>query len=401
MRKLVTLTLQRGLCFDLFDLVLFTTIHRYCEAITNSLGRSSPYFTTTFVDQLGGLSDRLVGAPDLDKSGSWIGSKMNKPSLDGIGGWLEGRLTKFIAGDGDASPVPSQESARGNEPGVFSHYSTISSATTSASPSPQPTQINGHTLPGAPPRRSGSAMASYSNASAYVPIDRASSAMEYSRPDTNKSTSSPRVASAGPATTTFAQTPSFGQVIKGYGAMNGHTSHYGNATVSSKTSLDTTNEETSPEQESPWWGTSYPENSSAPTPTAAAFVQVDDAAVPASSTGFISLMDDHQFATPSPPVSREPSSSYTEEEDEEDLGFGNSKKRAQEKEEVSETSNEPEKSAAPERPGKCTRFIAVAYSYLISFQMLNLFKPLQLRLRPGHPGLVDSGGALNLQPHVQ
>jgi len=78
-------------------------------------------------------------------------------------------------------------------------------------------------------------------------------------------------------------------------------------------------------------------------------VQVDDAAVPASSSGFISLMDDHQFATPSPPVSREPSSSYTED-DEEDLGFGNSKKRAQEKEEVSETSNEPEKSAAPERP---------------------------------------------------
>ena len=112
---------------------------------------------------------------------------MSKPSLDSIGGWLEGRLTKFIAGDGDTSPVPAQESARGGEPGVFTHYSTISSATTSASPSPQPSQINPHTLPGAPPRRSGSAMAAHSSASSYVPVDRASSAMEYSRPDARRS----------------------------------------------------------------------------------------------------------------------------------------------------------------------------------------------------------------------
>jgi hypothetical protein len=319
------------------------------------------------MDQLRGLTDRLIGAPHLDKSGSWIGGKMNKPSLDSIGGWLEGRLTKFIAGDGDGSPVSSQEPTRGNDPGVFSHYSTISSATTSASASPQPTQINGHTLPGAPPRRSGSAMASYSNTNAYVPIDRASSAMEYSRPDTNKSTPSFRVASAGAATTTFAQTPSFGQAVKGYGAMNGYVSNYGNTTVPSKTPLDTTNEETSPEQESPWWGSSYPEDSSAPTPTAAAFVQVDDAAIPASTSGFISLMDDSPFVTPSPSVSRETSSSHTEEDDE-DLGFGNSKKPTQEqKDEVSKTSPEQEKSAAPERPGKCTHFIFAVYSSLIPF----------------------------------
>jgi len=62
------------------------------------------------------------------------------------------------------------------------------------------------------------------------------------------------------------------------------------------------------------------------------------------------LMDDSPFVTPSPSVSRETSSSHTEE-DEEDLGFGNSKKPTQEqKDEVSKTSPEQEKSAAPERP---------------------------------------------------
>lgn len=311
--------------------------------------------------------DRLVGAPQLDKSGSWIGSKMNKPSLDGIGGWLEGRLTKFIAGDGDGSPVLSQESARGNEPGVFSHYSTISSATTSASSSPQPTQINGNALPNAPPRRSGSAMASYSTVNAYVPVDRASSAMEYSRPETNKPIPSPRVSSAGAVTTTFSQAPSFSQAVNGYGSVNGHVSNYANTTIVSKPSLDTTNEEGSPEQESPWWGSSYQEDSSVPTPTAAAFVKVDDAAISASSSGFISLMDDPSFVSPSPPITRETSSSYTEEDDEEDLGFGNSTKRIQEeKEDVSEASHETEKPAALERPGKSTHLITAAYASLTS-----------------------------------
>ncbi|KAI6099871.1 Sec23-binding domain of Sec16-domain-containing protein [Pisolithus croceorrhizus] len=74
---------------------------RYCEAITASMSRPSPYFNP--------------GAPDVDKSGSWISGKVNKPSLDSIGSWLEGRLTKFIAGEGD-EPFPSATSA----PSTFS-----------------------------------------------------------------------------------------------------------------------------------------------------------------------------------------------------------------------------------------------------------------------------------------
>jgi hypothetical protein len=101
-----------------------------------------------------------------------------------------------------------------------------------------------------------------------------------------------------------------------------------------------------------WWGSSYAEDSSAPTPTATTFLRVDDPPISASSSGFISLMDDPSFSvSSSPPASRrEPSSSY-EEDDEEDLGFGNSKKPETKKaDDDSEKSSEPAKTVAPERP---------------------------------------------------
>lgn len=271
---------------------------------------------------------------------------MSKPSLDGIGGWLEGRLTKFIAGDGD-SPQPNQSSLpQADQPGVFTHYSTISSTTTSASPSPQPTQINNNTFPGAPPRRSGSAMASHSSpaVNAYTPVDRASSAMEYSRP---LQPTSQKIASAEPGTTTFAHPHSFGQAVNGY-AMNGHVSNHSNETVSPN------DEESSRGQEATWWGSSSYNDASGQTPTASTFLKVDEPVVSTSTSGFISLMDDHSFSvSPSPSaMSRQASSSTVEDEDEEDLGFGNSKKPKKEKSEGDTKTNEAPKPAAPERPGK-------------------------------------------------
>ena len=277
-----------------------------------------------------------------------MGGKMSKPSLDGIGGWLEGRLTKFIAGDSD-SPQPNQHAfPQADQPGVFTHYSTISSTTTSASPSPQPTQINNNTFPGAPPRRSGSAMASHSSVAvnAHTPIDRASSAMEYSRP--LQPPTLQKVASAGPGTTTFAQSHSFGQAINGYGGMNGHVSNYSNEAVSPN------DEERSRGQEATWWGSSsYGNDASSQTPTASTFLKVDEPAISTSTSGFISLMDDHSFSvSPSPSaMSRQPSSSTVEEEDEEDLGFGNSKKPKQEESDENAKVEDAPK-PAPERPGK-------------------------------------------------
>ncbi len=118
-------------------------------------------------EQIRELTDRLVGAPHLDKTGSWIRGKMTRPSLDSLGNWLGGRLTEFVAGnedspatDGDTTPHESKTFA-----GPFSHYSTITPSTTSKVPSPQPTTDHS-TFADAQkklPERTGSAQAVRSN----------------------------------------------------------------------------------------------------------------------------------------------------------------------------------------------------------------------------------------------
>ncbi|TFY71190.1 hypothetical protein EVG20_g1803 [Dentipellis fragilis] len=314
--------------------------NRYCEAIAASISRGNAFVNPIFIEQLKELSERLVGAPSQDKNGSWMTGKMPRPSLDSIGNWLEGRLTKFIAGDGE-SPGPKDETFAEQKGyiGPFSHYSTISSTTSSTAPSPQPTQMNHNVLPSQPnvPHRTGSAQAVRAIGNPQFQIDRASSAMEY-RPFPRNSSPVPRIASANAATSTFAQagygyTP-YGQ-SGSYGQSNGlhpmssipdmsanpspdgtktaHDTGAGNAGNASATS--------------PWWGSSYPEESAASTPTATTFYQVDQNSSP-SSSGFVSLMDDPALSGPSSATTPSATSStlatHQEQDDEEDLGFGNS-----------------------------------------------------------------------------
>ncbi|KIJ69376.1 hypothetical protein HYDPIDRAFT_145368 [Hydnomerulius pinastri MD-312] len=319
---------------------------RYCEAITTAMSRPSPYFTPAMVEALKNLADRLIGAPHLDKSASWIGGKMSKPSLDSIGGWLENRLTKFIAGEGDEpspAPIESANALPSASAGPFATYSSISSATTSASPSPPPTMVNSYSMSATqPPRRSGSAMA-FPSTQTHIPIDRASSAMEY-RPARNASPAPPKTAplhSMG-----YPYSPYVPQT-NGHAMGNGYAPAYGSEPLSRKTSLEITAEE-GPEVQSPaqdgqpqeveqhqqtggsggWWD-SLGSADSAPTPTAATFHPIDD--VRGSTGGFISLMDDPALSvTPSPsaPPHARLDSGY--EDDEDDLGLGNSSRRKQE-----------------------------------------------------------------------
>jgi hypothetical protein len=230
---------------------------------------------------------------------------MPKPSLDSTLNWLEGRFTKLITGDGESSP-PTEDASQVEQQkfGPFSHYSTISSTTTSESPSPQLSTINLNVLPplprGSPPAHI-----------LHVPIDRASSAMEHLR---RKQSPGPRVASASASTHTFAQSASFGQAVNGYShASTWHSNHGPNDTVTPGTSSN-------PEgQEMSWWGSTYVAESVS-TPTAATFVRIDNASIPSSSEGgFISLMD----ASEIPQTSFKNHSSSREEEDEADLGIGN------------------------------------------------------------------------------
>lgn len=299
---------------QLAELGYVASAKRYCEAIINTSHKPSPYLSQQFTEVLGELSRRLNGDPELDKANSWMTGKISKPSLDSIGDWLGGTLSKFVAGDGEnSSPVKSEHAP--NNPayaGAFSHYSAISSANPSRGNSPVPSFGNHNYPPNGLPQRSGSAMALHSSGP-YPPMNRSSSAMAYSQPESRKGTPPPpRLNSADATTTTFMQSQSFSQAIAKYENGNG----------SGDFSNGAANHSEEAPQENGWWGFAYGD-SSGTTPTATSFVKLDEPYTASSSTGFISLMDDHDL-TPSPSMSRPASHSNVVEDNEEDLGFGNS-----------------------------------------------------------------------------
>ncbi len=234
-------------------------------------------------EQIRELTDRLVGAPHLDKTGSWIRGKMTRPSLDSLGNWLGGRLTEFVAGnedspatDGDTTPHESKTFA-----GPFSHYSTITPSTTSKVPSPQPTTDHS-TFADAQkklPERTGSAQAVRSNPQ--VQIDRASSAMEY-RPVHRNSSPAPRIVSASAATTYFSK------ANVNYGGYP-----YANDTTNGSYQRPENESSDGDSRAGAWWGSSSSGGSSTTTPTVP--LLPNDRS---SSSGFVSLMD----ASPIPPI---------------------------------------------------------------------------------------------------
>ncbi|KAJ7449829.1 Sec23-binding domain of Sec16-domain-containing protein [Mycena latifolia] len=306
---------------------------RYCEAITASFSRGSPYFTGALLDQLKALSDRIVGLDHSDKSGFW----KSTPSLDTIGRFLEGRFTKLVTGDVDPA-TPTEELTKPADPaaGPFSQYSTISSATSSTSPSPQPSLYNLNSQPA----RSGSAMGQ-SVLKSHAPIDRASSAMDHVR--RRPSPPAPRIASANASTTTFAQAPSFGQAYNSYSP-----NPYSPSMNTPKPNTEATHDDDTG-QEVSWWGSSsYASDSANQTPMAATFMQVDSG-ISSSSDGFISLMDNSSYSVAPAAQAKvdKRRSSTADEDDEDDLGFGNSKP-APKKEDAAPT---VPAAAAPERPG--------------------------------------------------
>jgi hypothetical protein len=287
--------------------------HRYCEAIAACLNRTHSLPHPELPEQIRELTDRLVGAPHLDKTGSWIRGKMTRPSLDSLGNWLGGRLTEFVAGgdnsppvDGDTTPHESKTFA-----GPFSHYSTITPSTTSKVPSPQPT-LDHNTLVDGQNKllpRTGSAQAIRLNPQ--VQIDRASSAMEY-RPAYRNSSPAPRIASASAATTLFSQANNlnYGGYPHANDTANGSYQRLGNEISDGDL------------PEGDWWGSSSTGDSSTTTPTVA--LLPNDRSSPPS--GFVSLMNVSSVPTiPESSVLTRSSTLATqgEDEDDDDLGLGN------------------------------------------------------------------------------
>lgn len=351
--------------------------YRYCEAISNSLTRHSPYLNATFIEQLRGLADRLVAAPLVDKSGSWIASKMARPSLDKIGNWLEGRFTSFIAGDNEQ---PKPEETRGHEhtfSGPFAHYSTISSTTSSTMPSPQMSTTNLTEMHSASlPARTGSAMALRSGSGNYNQIARASSAVDYLR---RKPSPVPRVSSASATAADFADAPwGHSQIANGYAPIPETTPKA--ERTSSLAELRVEEEETVSEtpagpQMGSWWG-APDSGSGAPTPTASSFDHSESLAP--STDGFISLMDAPSFSAPtsisqSSSSSGKPASYQYDDDEDDELGLGNSGNRRKTIDEgpqkespkavVEDSTPEPSKESG--KPGECVslRSIFVRYPY--------------------------------------
>lgn len=298
------------------QLALTVSNGRYCDAITTVINRSSPYVTPGLLEQLKGLIDRIAGVTQVDKS-FWTGAKMPKASLDTISDWF---FTKLAPGDSETEQTQDNMVTKPDSrefSGPFSHYSTISSTTPSARSSPQPSVVNYNVLP---PARTGSALAISSFIAPPVQIDRASSAMEYVR---RKPSPGPRIVSANASTTTFANSPSLGQVLANQKLHSGYSSP--NEDLVTPRPSVTSDEEEPTNHQATWWGSSaYDESNAMQTPTAATFMPVDENAVTESSNGFISLMDTPSYSYPtSPQVGNGSHNSHFDEE--EDLGFGNSK----------------------------------------------------------------------------
>ncbi|GAA94393.1 uncharacterized protein L969DRAFT_53277 [Mixia osmundae IAM 14324] len=78
---------------------------RYCEAITATLkqpSRAPIYYHAALITQLQDLSERLNATPQVDdKSGSWVTRKIQRPTLDSLWSNVGSGLTKFVAGEGD------------------------------------------------------------------------------------------------------------------------------------------------------------------------------------------------------------------------------------------------------------------------------------------------------------
>lgn len=127
-----------------------------------------------------------------------------------------------------------------------------------------------------------------------------------------------------------------------FGGVNQYNPH------SRDTSID--DELETPIQGSSWWEQSGASNT---TPTNATFMKIDERSISQSDDGFISLMDSSSYSVgPSTPISM--SSRYNHEEDEEDdLGLGNSKPKPFKAEANTAEDATVEKVATPaaEKPG--------------------------------------------------
>ncbi|ODO08033.1 hypothetical protein I350_03616 [Cryptococcus amylolentus CBS 6273] len=106
---------------------------RYCTAIeagTKPLIKGAPaqsLLSPAFRASLEDLLERLTGTPSVNPAKVLAGGKRGKqPGIDKIGSWIEGRLSKFIAGEEGEETAPKPPTAGGKSSGPFAHFSAVS-----------------------------------------------------------------------------------------------------------------------------------------------------------------------------------------------------------------------------------------------------------------------------------
>lgn len=237
--------------------------------------------------------------------------------------WITGGLEKLIQGDETPQKDEAAEGKKSLEAGPFAHYSAISSSTPSALPSPSPSFTNLHPASAVPPAGAATGYRPPPIHSSTLPAPippRAASAMEASKGRASPGVYKPN--SAGPMSTSFPNR---------YQPPN-----------------NTVSESTAEQQEEPpkplytqWWSDG---NDDGVTPTATSFNNATDMMGEAADPGsFVSLMDSEPAFMPIVPVSSSGNANRNHaafEEDEEDLGFGNSKKKRNEDNEDAATTSE-------------------------------------------------------------
>lgn len=100
----------------------------------------SPYFHPALVSRTKDLLERATGASQRQGSGSWVTRKMpQRPTLDSLWNTLEGRFTSFVAGESEEQPASASSKRPESVAGPFAHYSAIGA---------EPTEPAKPTVPG-------------------------------------------------------------------------------------------------------------------------------------------------------------------------------------------------------------------------------------------------------------
>lgn len=155
--------------------------------------------------------------------------------------------------------------------------------------------------------------------SPHVPVNRSSSAMDHIRPQDRQSPVQ-RLASAGVLTTNFNTPPTSAYGTNGVNGY-GHYKQPSSGLTSGENSPSTANGENDGlSRRSTWWDSV--KASDGQTPTAATFQQGGE-----DTGNFVSLMDD--IPMPSIPSSHRSTPQVVQEEEDEDLGFGNNANKKQ------------------------------------------------------------------------